>query len=35
MVKTTGGAPRNNEREWELNEKRSNDRAGLMERVEE
>ena len=35
MVKTTGGAPRNNEREWELNEKRSNGRAGLRERVEE
>ena len=35
MVKTTGGALRNNEREWELNEKRSNGRARLRERVEE
>ena len=35
MVKTIGGAPRNNEREWELNEKRSNGRARLRERVEE
>ena len=35
MVKTIGGAPRNNEREWELNEKKSSGRVGLMERVEE